>query len=150
MPNPRCRPSRLRSAFAAVALVAIVGAATAAADRLPLAGGGWIETRGPWKLEGKRIVYRTPEGNLRSLPLAEAALGRRDAGGNGEAGARPAGEYPWGRPIVIAEPPPPARRVSRGRRPLPAAPPRCLLANAGAGEDPAWVCADPPPGGRAR
>ena len=32
-------------------------AVPAAADRLPLAGGAWIETRGPWREIGDRIVF---------------------------------------------------------------------------------------------
>ena len=62
-----------RSAFAAVLLSAILplGAATpAAADWLMLRGGEPVETAGPWEVDGRMVVFETPDGKLSSLQLA--------------------------------------------------------------------------------
>ncbi len=46
------------------------------ADQLPLRDGRLIETRGPWKVESNRILYRDLDGNLRSIRLSEVDLAR--------------------------------------------------------------------------
>lgn len=63
---------RLRSPWllAAVALAA----APATADWLVMKDGGRIETKGPWKVEGRRIVFTQPNGTLSALRSDEVDL----------------------------------------------------------------------------
>ncbi len=135
-------PARRCRLLAIVLLPLCLGASAARADRLPLARGGWIETLGPWRLEGRRVVYRSTEGNLRSIQLRETAL----AAGSREPAERLDGsavlEYPLGRAVTIPAPaplpapaPPPL-----ARRPAPPAPVACVLANASPGEAPEVLC----------
>jgi hypothetical protein len=129
------------------------GAASAArADRFPLVRGGWIETRGPWRVESRRVVYVSSEGNLRSLPLGEAALERQEprAPAGSAATARLVREYPSAEPVEVTPPPePPARSALRSaarRSPGPG----CVLANAEPGEAPVLACAPRAPAAPAR
>jgi hypothetical protein len=117
-------------------------AATAAgAERLPLKGGRWLETDGPWRLEGRRVVFRTPDGVLRSLPASEVDLG---ATARPERGAAPVSLEPWAVPGTIPEPAPlprPPGPARPDRRPLP---PECVLANPDPDSPPEIVCGGRP------
>ncbi len=73
---PRGLGSRLLT-FAAVALAA--AAAPAAADWLVTRDGARIETKGPWKVEGRRIVFTAPNGTLSAIAAAEVDLDRSAA-----------------------------------------------------------------------
>jgi len=126
------------------ALGATALATGARAERLALADGSWIETRGPVRIERGRVIFRSPEGNLRSLPLAELAL----AGPTAAPPPRgaPLREYPSDAPIFFAPPPsPPPRRWPR-RPDSPGIPPRCWLANARPGDPPELLCGEEPGG----
>jgi hypothetical protein len=48
--------------------------APAAADWLVTRDGGRVETRGAWKVQGKRVVFTARDGTLASLRLAEVDL----------------------------------------------------------------------------
>lgn len=134
-----------RRARPLLALLLIVVAAPALADRLPLRQGGWIETRGPWHREGERIVYLSAEGRLRSLAASELGDVRAPGPPVGARAARRIAEYPSGRPILIPVPSPLPERP-RPRRPAPPTPPGCVLANSAPGSPLAWRCVDPEPG----
>lgn len=133
-------------------LLMLLAATAAAGDRLPLAGGGWIETRGPWRLAGRQVIFRTAEGRLAALPATEVDLARlrprplpASEGGRFALPAdRPVSPYPDSRPLAMPEPPPlpPSRRLRRpASHPLPAG---CRLANAEPGEAPHFHCPPPP------
>ncbi len=95
--------SRNRLIAATVAALLPVWLATpAAADWLVLRDGSRVETRGPWEVKGKLVVFTTADGQLASLRLAEV-----DADASREAtadAARP-------RPEVAPAPPPPPRQA---------------------------------------
>ena len=56
-------------------LVALpLAAAPASADWLVTRAGSRIETKGPWQLKGKLVVFTQPDGSLASLRLAEVDL----------------------------------------------------------------------------
>lgn len=55
-------------------LAALLGAAPAAADWLVTRDGGQIETRGPWKVDGSRVLFTLPNGTLSSLRASEVDL----------------------------------------------------------------------------
>lgn len=117
----------------ALALAAPIVPHAAAAERLTLADGAWIETLDGWRVEGDRVVFRTPRGAWRSLPLAELATVAPLPGG-----AR-LDEDPWGPLPAIPPPGPlplsvPARPRGRPRLPV------CVLANAVPGGPPALLC----------
>ena len=60
--------NRLRFPLLAVAAVALAATAGAArADWLVTRDGGRIETKGPWKVDGRRIVFTLPNGTLSSM-----------------------------------------------------------------------------------
>lgn len=64
--------SRLRSPWLLVA--AALAAAPAAADWLVMKDGGRIETKGAWKVEGRRILFTQPNGTLSTLRTDEVDL----------------------------------------------------------------------------
>ena len=49
-------------------------ASGAAADWLVASDGSRIETKGPFKVEGKLVIFTLPNGTLGSLPLSEVDL----------------------------------------------------------------------------
>lgn len=63
--------------LAAVALAA--AAAPAAGDWLVTQDGARIETKGPWKVEGRRVVFTAPNGTLSAIAAAEVDLDRSAA-----------------------------------------------------------------------
>ena len=67
--------SRRALAPAILAVAALAAAqAPAAADWLVTRAGGRIETRGPWQVKGKLVVFTLPDGSLASLRLSEVDL----------------------------------------------------------------------------
>jgi hypothetical protein len=64
--------NRLRSPWLLVA--AALAAAPAAADWLVMKDGGRIETKGPWKVDGRRILFTQPNGTLSTLRADEVDL----------------------------------------------------------------------------
>lgn len=119
-----------------LALVAVA----AGAERLPLMGGRWLETDGPWRLDGRRVVFRTPDGNLRSLPASDVDFDA--AAAPPRAGVAPVSLDPWAVPVEIPEPAPLPRPspVRPGRR----LPPECVLANPDPELPPEIVCGGRP------
>lgn len=66
---------RNRSTAAALAAALALGvAAPAAADWLITRQGGKVETKGPWQVKGKLLVFTLPDGKLSSLRLSEVDL----------------------------------------------------------------------------
>jgi hypothetical protein len=115
-------------------------AAAAGAERLPLKGGRWLETDGPWRVDGRRVVFRTPDGGLRSLPVSEVDL--HAAAGPPREGVAPVSLDPWAVPVDIPEPAPLPRPspVRPGSR----LPPECVLANPDPELPPEIVCGGRP------
>jgi hypothetical protein len=52
----------------------LLAAAPASADWLVTHQGGKVETKGPWKVKGKLVVFTLPDGKLSSLRLTEVDL----------------------------------------------------------------------------
>jgi hypothetical protein len=55
-------------------LLLLAVAAPAGADWLVTRAGGRVETQGPWQVKGKLVVFKTPNGTLSSLRLADVDL----------------------------------------------------------------------------
>ncbi len=73
--SSRRLPSRLSAAAATLLCAAALSpAAPARADWLVTREGGKVETQGPWKVDGKRVVFTLKNGTLSSLRLAEVDL----------------------------------------------------------------------------
>lgn len=73
--NARRLPGSLPAAAAICLCVAALSpAAPARADWLVTNDGGKVETRGPWKVDGKRVVFTLKDGTLSSLRLTEVDL----------------------------------------------------------------------------
>ncbi|KAB2962235.1 MAG: hypothetical protein F9K16_09660, partial [Thermoanaerobaculia bacterium] len=60
------------SLLAAAALVAAAG--PAAADWLVMKDGSRLETRGAWKVDGRRVVFNLPNGTLSAIRADEIDL----------------------------------------------------------------------------
>jgi hypothetical protein len=65
---------RNRVAFAMFLLAAVLPAARGSADWLVTREGGRVETKGPWKVRGKLVVFTQAGGTLSSLRLADVDL----------------------------------------------------------------------------
>lgn len=69
--------NRARPGLAALALAVsapLLLGAPALADLLVTRDGSVIETRGPWKVQGRLVVFELPSGQLASMKLAEVDL----------------------------------------------------------------------------
>lgn len=55
----------------ALVLLGILAAAPAAGDWLVTRAGGRVETKGPWQVKGKLVVFTQTDGSLASLRLAD-------------------------------------------------------------------------------
>ena len=68
----------MRGTSRAIALtllaVLVLAAAPASADWLVTLSSGRVETRGPWKIKGKLVVFTQADGSLASLRLADVDL----------------------------------------------------------------------------
>lgn len=93
--------NRLRSPWLLVA--AALAAAPAAADWLVMKDGGRIETKGPWSVEGRRVLFTQPNGTLSVLRADEVDLDQSAAVTAAEAEAA----------RKAAEPPPPPAEATR-------------------------------------
>ena len=60
-------------------LLLLLAAVPAGADRLVTRAGGQIETRGPWQVKGKLVVFTGTNGSLGSLRLADVDLAASEA-----------------------------------------------------------------------
>ena len=80
--------------LAAAALVA----APAAADWLVTRDGGKIETKGPWKVDGRRVIFTAPNGTLSALRADDVDL------------ERSAAETEQAKVAAVAPPPEPEKR----------------------------------------
>jgi hypothetical protein len=69
--------NRLRIPLLAAALLAAAGPARA--DWLVTTDGGLIETKGSWKVDGRRVVFHLPNGTLSSVRADEVDLDRSAA-----------------------------------------------------------------------
>lgn len=96
--------NRLRSPWLLVA--AALAAAPAAADWLVMKDGGRIETKGPWKVEGRRILFTQPNGTLSALRADEVDLDQSAAvtASEAEAARRAAEPAPEPEPAVRKAP----------------------------------------------
>ncbi|HYU31189.1 MAG TPA: FxLYD domain-containing protein [Thermoanaerobaculia bacterium] len=65
---------RPTAALLGAAFLALAAAAPAAADWLVTREGGRVETKGPWQVKGKLVVFTTADGKLSSLRLSEVDL----------------------------------------------------------------------------
>lgn len=80
--DPRSKSSSTRTYAYALGLAVVLGsllgilgvAEPAAADLLILRGGGEIETDGPWRVDGRRVLFETPAGRYSSLRVSEVDL----------------------------------------------------------------------------
>lgn len=64
-----------RTVSAAAALAVVLAGGTAGADWLVTKDGGRVETKGPWRVEGRRVLFTTQAtGTLSSLRLADVDL----------------------------------------------------------------------------
>lgn len=75
----KARSTRLPSSLPAAAAICLcvaglMPAAPARADWLVTNEGGRVETRGPWKIDGKRVIFTQKDGTLSSLRLTEVDL----------------------------------------------------------------------------
>lgn len=125
-----------------ISLGLALAAIAAGAERLPLKGGRWLETDGPWRLDGRRVVFRTPGGALRSLPASDVDLGA--AASPPREGAAPVSLEPWAVPGTIPEPAPLPQPPGPARPDRRRLPPECILVNPDPELPPEIVC-----GGRA-
>lgn len=114
-----------------------LAAVPAGAEKLPLKGGRWLETDGPWRLDGRRVVFRTPDGALRSLSTSDVDLG---AAAPPRAETGPVSLEPWAVPGAIPEPAPLPQPPGPARPDRRRLPPECVLANPDPELPPEIVC----------
>jgi len=97
-------------------LAALLGAAPAAADWLVTREGGRIETKGPWKVEGRRVLFTQPNGTLSSIrtDLVDLDLSAAESRRAREAAARAPEPATRAEPIL--------RLTEKDLPPVPAAP----------------------------
>ncbi|MEO1366246.1 MAG: hypothetical protein AAFX50_03640, partial [Acidobacteriota bacterium] len=69
------RTSAMRAATHAGARAAYV-AAPAAADVLVMKDGSRVETKGPWEVKGRQVIFTLPNGTLSAVRLSEVDLDR--------------------------------------------------------------------------
>lgn len=86
-----------------ILVLAAVLSSSAAADWLVMHDGSRIETRGPWRVEGARVIFTLPNGTLSALRKADVDL---DASASATAAAK------------APAPPPPAPRTKERRPPV--------------------------------
>lgn len=74
-PTSRSKRTRRFPTLLALAITALVVSATPApANPLVTRDGSVIEARGPWKVQGRLVVFELPDGRLASLQLGEVDL----------------------------------------------------------------------------
>ncbi|RMH15898.1 MAG: hypothetical protein D6696_19500, partial [Acidobacteria bacterium] len=72
--EPHRPPPRRRRAPALALILAAALAGPTAADYLVTRGGERIETRGPWTVKGRMVIFTDARGTLSSLRLEEVDL----------------------------------------------------------------------------
>lgn len=103
--NPAALRDRLRPfGSALIGLLAILAAPPASCDRLVLDDGSTVETAGPWRVEGRLVVFELPGGRLASLKLDDVLLAASEEATAAEHAARNA-------PPPPAEPRPPRKKA---------------------------------------
>lgn len=88
---------------AALVLLTILAASPAAGDWLLTRAGGRVETRGPWQVKGKLVVFTLADGSLSSLRLADVDLeasGKATGDAKTEAG-KPAAPEPAKKKLAV-------------------------------------------------
>jgi hypothetical protein len=95
--------NRLRSPWLLVA--AALAAAPAAADWLVMKDGGRIETKGPWSVEGRRVLFTQPNGTLSVLRADEVDLDQSAAVTAAEVEAARKAAEPQPSPEAATRPP---------------------------------------------
>lgn len=68
--------NRLSRTLLPLAAAVLAAAAPAAADWLVTRDGARVETKGPWKVDGRRIVFTAPNGTLSAIRADEVDLER--------------------------------------------------------------------------
>ncbi len=88
---PRTKPSRRNRRLAAFAVAATLAAVPASADWLMTTDGTAIETRGPWKVQGRTVVFTDTRGTLAAIRLNTVDLEASEAvtAGGGPVAAAP-------------------------------------------------------------
>jgi len=71
---PRSTTRMLLAVLVPLVSLIMAAAAPAGADWLVTRAGGRVETQGPWQIKGKLVVFKTPNGTLSSLRLADVDL----------------------------------------------------------------------------
>ena len=109
-------------------LISVFGALPCKADILVTLDGQQIETRGPWEVRGRQVVFTTPEGRLRAIRVSEVDLEASELATNPPAPAPP------------PPPPPPAPKAA----PIPARMPSAsdsdiVIDNRALEEDGSWL-----------
>ena len=92
-----------RIALAAALALACAGAPLAA-DWLVTTSGDRVETQGAWKVEGRLVVFTTPDGRLSSMRLADCDLPASEAATAAAArrkAARPPAPEPVAKPVIL-------------------------------------------------
>jgi hypothetical protein len=100
---------------AAASIVLVAGLATAAgADVLVTRDGATVETKGPWSVEGRRVIFTQPNGTLSSLPTAELDLDHSAVATAraADAAARAVEPEAQSAAAPLAPPPPPVLRIT--------------------------------------
>lgn len=69
----------LASAFALLVALVVTAAPPVAADWLVTTDGDRIETEGPWKVDGRKVVFTLPGGTLSMMRLSEVDLEASEA-----------------------------------------------------------------------
>ena len=65
---------KLRSVVAVLSFGVLAWVASASADWVVMKDGTRIETKGPWTLRGRMVQFKSRDGRLQALPLAEVDL----------------------------------------------------------------------------
>jgi hypothetical protein len=111
--------SRLRSPWLLVA--AALAASPAAADWLVMKDGGRIETKGAWKVEGRRILFTQTNGTLSALRTDEVDLDQSAAATAAEVEAARRAAEPAAPPAAAERPEPILRLTEKDIPPSPEA-----------------------------
>ena len=104
MHRPRSTPLTEVLFLALLTVPLLSFGSAASADWLVTNDGAAVETRGPWQVEGKMVVFTSPTGTLSSLPLSEVDLAASEAHTQEMATAAAhagEGEAPVKRPAVM-------------------------------------------------
>ena len=100
--GPGTTARRIAPIIALALILTLALPAVTAADWLVTRDGERIETVGPWRAEGDRVVFTLPGGTLASLPSSEVDIEASDAATRGEGQGEGIEEEEAGRqPILV-------------------------------------------------